>query len=232
MYENSYSVSQVESEQRSFINKVYGWMALGLGITAFVAYYVVSNPPLFKAIVGNTLLFFGMIIGEFILVGWLARNAMKMSVGKTTTMFLAYSALNGLTLSVIFAVYTMESIGSVFLITAGMFAVMSTYGFVTKKDLTSMGQFMIMGLFGIIIASIVNIFLRSSGLHWIISFIGVIVFVGLTAYDTQKIKNMNIIGNEGTDEDRKESILGALILYLDFINLFLMLLRLFGTRRR
>ena len=221
----------VIAEQRRFMNKVYGWMSLGLIITGFIAHFVMSNPGLFRAIVGNRLIFFGLIIGEILLVVRLSRSIMRISASHATTLFLGYSAINGLTLSVVFAMYTAESIASTFFITAGTFAVMSIYGYVTKRDLTGWGNFLVMGLIGIIIASIVNIFIGSSSLYWIITYIGVFIFVGLTAYDTQKIKQMNIIGNEGTDEDRKEAILGALRLYLDFVNLFLMLLRLFGNRR-
>ncbi|MFH1715265.1 MAG: Bax inhibitor-1/YccA family protein [Elusimicrobiota bacterium] len=221
----------VAAEQRRFMNKVYGWMSIGLVLTGFIAHFVMSSPVLFRSIAGNPIIFFGLIIGELIIVFKLAGSIMNISAGRATALFLGYSAMNGLTLSVVFAVYTAESIAVTFFVTAGTFAVMSLYGYVTKRDLTGVGQFMIMGLIGIIIASVVNFFLKSSQLYWMITYIGILIFVGLTAYDTQKIKQMNIIGNDGTDEDRKEAVLGALRLYLDFINLFLMLLRLFGNRR-
>jgi FtsH-binding integral membrane protein len=225
------ALSRVEIEQRSFITKVYGWMSLALAITAGVAWYVASSPSLIRVIVYNRVLFFGLIIGELLLVVYLSGWIHRMSAATATMTFLGYSALNGLTFSVIFLAFTAESIATTFVITAGLFGVMSLYGYVTKQDLTSIGSLSIMGLLGVIIASVANIFLRSSTLYWIITYVGIGVFIGLIAYDTQKIKAMNIIGNEGTDEDRKEAIMGALALYLDFINLFLLLLRLFGRRR-
>jgi hypothetical protein len=154
-----------------------------------------------------------------------------MSVSQATGVFLLYAGLTGVTFSTLFVVYTSASITSTFLVTAGTFGAMSLYGYTTKKDLTSWGSFLFMGLIGLIIASVVNMFMQNSMMSTIISYVGVLIFVGLTAYDTQKIKEMNIIGNEGTDEDTKEAIQGALTLYLDFINLFLMLLRLMGDRR-
>jgi FtsH-binding integral membrane protein len=154
-----------------------------------------------------------------------------MSAVGAGALFYAYAIMNGLTLSVVFLVYTRSSISTVFFITAGTFAAMSIYGYTTKRDLTSVGHFMMMGLFGLIIASVVNMWLRSPQMYWVTSCVGVIVFVGLTAYDTQKIKQLNVIGNAGTDEDHKEAIHGALVLYLDFVNLFLYLLRLLGRRR-
>jgi hypothetical protein len=154
-----------------------------------------------------------------------------MSASQATGTFMLYAGLTGVTFSSIFLVYTASSITSAFMTTAGTFGAMSVYGYTTKKDLTSWGSFLFMGLVGIIIASVVNIFLQSPAMYWLTTYAGVLIFVGLTAYDTQKIKNMNIIGNEGTEEDTKEAIMGALTLYLDFINLFLMLLRIMGDRR-
>lgn len=225
------TLTQVEEEGRRFISKVYGWMCLALAVTALVAWYVVSTPAIMNFLMQNQILFFGLIIGELVLVGYLAIAIRKMSAATATFVFIGYSALNGLTLSVVFLIFTAESLASTFIITAATFGVMSIYGYFTKKDLTSWGNLLIMGLIGVIIASVVNMFFRSSALYWITTYIGIFVFVGLTAYDTQKIKRMNIIGNEGTEEDKKESIMGALTLYLDFINLFLLLLRLFGRRR-
>jgi FtsH-binding integral membrane protein len=158
----------------------------------------------------------------------LARRMSSIGAG---ILFLAYAVTNGVTLACIFLMYTKSSIASTFFVSAGTFGAMSAYGYATKRDLTGLGSFCMMGLFGLIIASVVNLFLGSPMIYWLTTFMGVIVFVGLTAYDTQKIKQLNIIGNEGTDEDRKEAIHGALVLYLDFINLFLYLLRLFGRRR-
>jgi FtsH-binding integral membrane protein len=183
-------------------------------------------------VLGNKLVFYGLLLGELALVFSLVGFIKKMPSSVATVMFVLYSFVTGLTLSVIFLVYEISSIGFVFLLTAGMFGVMSVYGYVTKKDLTGVGSIMIMALIGVIIASIANFFLNSSVLDWILSFISVIIFTALTAYDTQKIKKMNVLGNEGSDEDKKEAIMGALSLYLDFINLFLNLLRLFGKRRR
>jgi hypothetical protein len=179
----------------------------------------------------NSLLFFGLIIGELVMVGALAGWVMKMNVGTARLVFWGYSALNGVTFSFIFLVYTSSSIFSTFLVTAGTFGAMSIYGATTKKDLTAWGSFFFMGLVGIIIASFVNFFFQSPMIYWVTTYAGILIFVGLTAYDTQKILETNILGNEGTAEDTKEAIRGALSLYLDFINLFLMLLRVMGGNR-
>lgn len=231
MQDNNLSVREIELEQARFMTRVYTWMAFALTITGAIAYIVAGTPSLVYAIVSNQLLFFGLIIAEIVLVGYLATAVAKMSAQRATALFIGYAVLNGLTLSVIFLAYTLGSIASTFFVTAGTFGIMSAYGYFTKKDLTSMGNLLMMALLGLIIASLVNIFLKSEMLYWIATYAGILIFVGLTAYDTQKIKNMNIIGNEGTEEDRKEAVMGALILYLDFINLFLMLLRLFGRRK-
>jgi len=221
----------VAAEQQRFMLRVYNWMAAGLAVTGVVAMMTASSTSMMGMIFGNPLILIILIIAELGLVFWLAGFINRMSAQVAQMVFLGYSVLNGLTLSSIFFIYTSSSIASTFFITAGTFGAMSFYGYTTKKDISSWGGFLFMGLIGIIIAMIVNIFLQNSMLNFVISCIGVIVFVGLTAHDTQKIKMMNIIGNEGTDEDTKEAITGALILYLDFINLFLMLLRLFGNRR-
>jgi FtsH-binding integral membrane protein len=220
--------ADIEAEQARFITKVFGWMAFALAITGGVAFLVASSPALLQFIFGNRLVFYGLIIGELIMVGYLSAAVNRMSAATATMVFLLYSMLNGLTLSFIFLVYTATSITGTFLITAGTFAAMSAYGYFTKNDLTKAGSLLFMALIGLVIASVVNIFLRSPMMYWIITYAGILIFVGLTAYDTQKIKEMNIIGNEGTEEDHKEAIMGALTLYLDFINLFLYLLRLFG----
>ena len=221
---------QVRIEQASFISKVYGWMSFALALTGLTAVFVAMTPTLTHLIFGNKLVFYGLIIGELALVAWLSLAIQKMSATMATSVFLGYSVLNGVTMASIFLIYSASSIASTFFITAGTFAAMSVYGYTTKRDLTSMGNLLMMGVMGLIIASIVNIFMKSPMLYWITTYAGVLIFVGLIAYDTQKIKDMNIIGNEGTDEDRKEAILGALSLYLDFINLFLYLLRIFGRR--
>lgn len=226
-----FSKEQVIEEQKRFMVKVYNWMALGLLITALVAFYVSQSPALLNMVFGNPMMPILLMIGEFGLVVYLAARINQMSVKTAQYTFLGYAALNGVTFSFIFLAYTRASISSTFMVTAGTFGAMSLYGYTTKKDLTSWGSFFFMGLIGVLIASVVNIFLQSPMLYWLISYAGVLVFVGLTAYDTQRIKEMNIIGNEGTAEDTKEAISGALILYLDFINLFIMLLRVMGDRR-
>ncbi|MBN2790200.1 MAG: Bax inhibitor-1/YccA family protein [Candidatus Delongbacteria bacterium] len=230
MFEQRAISQEVADEQRRFMMKVYNWMSSALLITALVAYFVSGSESMMRYMFGNPMLFFGLFIGELFAVGYLVVAVKKMSASTAMLVFFLYAALNGLTMSFIFIVYTSEAINSAFFTTAAMFAAMSFYGYTTKKDLTSWGSFFFMGLIGIIIGSVVNIFWASSALYWLITYVGVFVFTGLTAYDTQKIKEMNIIGNENTDEDKKEAIMGALRLYLDFINLFLMLLRIFGRR--
>lgn len=224
-------LSSAEIESRAFIQKVYAWMTGGLAVTGACALYMASDPRLIMALVQNKFLFYGLIIAELGLVVVLSGWVKTMHVGTARLAFLFYAALSGVTMSVIFLIYTNGSIANAFFLTGGMFGVMSAYGYVTKTDLTSMGNFMMMGLIGIILASVVNIWTRSPAVEWAVSILSVIVFTGLTAYDTQKIKAMNVIGNAGTDEDTKEAISGALTLYLDFINLFLALLRLTGRRR-
>ncbi|MBI9084300.1 MAG: Bax inhibitor-1/YccA family protein [Desulfobacterales bacterium] len=233
------SAQQTHAQVRvnEFIRSVYNWMAIGLALTGFTAYYAAHSQAvlelLFSATGRPSMLFYGLIIGELALVFTLSARVSKMKASTATNLFVLYSALNGVTLSIIFLVYTSNSITSVFFICAATFAAASAFGMVTKKDLTSMGQFLFMGLIGIVIASVVNMFMRSSGMAMIISYIGVIVFVGLTAYDTQKLKHMALSQPEGLDAGviRKGAILGALTLYLDFINLFLMLLRILGDRK-
>ncbi|WP_457571763.1 Bax inhibitor-1/YccA family protein [Desulfovulcanus sp.] len=229
----TYSTPKAKTEVLNiFMRGVYQWMAMGLGLTALVAYFVASSPTLIQAIFGNPLLFWGLIIGEVMLVVGITGGITRLSAQAATTLFLVYSGLNGITLSAILLIYTATSIASTFLVCAGMFAAMSVYGLTTKKDLTSWGSFLFMGLVGIILASIVNIFLKSPAVNFVLSSIGVIVFVGLTAYDTQKLK---VMGETAPLDDslaiRRGTILGALTLYLDFINLFLMLLRFFGQTR-
>jgi FtsH-binding integral membrane protein len=221
------TTDQVIVRQNTLIRQVYAWMGAGLAITALMALVTLSSPEVLKAIMGNRLLFYGLMIGELALVFTLSGAINRLSATTATLLFVAYSALNGVTLSIVALVYTANSIASTFVITAGMFGAMSIFGYLTKRDLTSWGSFLFMGLIGVVIASIVNIFVGSSAVSWVISGIGVIVFTGLTAYDTWKIKEMAAQGTEG----RKPAILGALTLYLDFINLFLMLLRFTGNRR-
>jgi uncharacterized protein len=219
------------AETQRFIVKVYAWMSAALIITGLVAMWTASHPDVIKVIIGNKIVFFALIIAELLLVGSLAGWVKKMSAQTATLLYILYSVLNGLTLSVIFLVFTTDSIASTFFITAGTFAIMSAYGYFTKTDLTKFGSLLLMALVGLIIASIVNLFFQNETLYWVTTYAGIIIFVGLIAYDTQKIKSLNMIGNEGIEEDRKEAIIGALMLYLDFINLFLLLLRIFGRRK-
>ncbi len=225
--------TQTQIIVNEFIRSVYNWMAIGLGLTGFIAYYVSNNDSLLKLIYGNQLIFFGIIIAELVIVFTISARVNKLQASTATALFVLYAALNGVTLSFIFLVYTSSSVTSTFFICAATFVACSIYGMTTQRDLTSLGGFMAMGLIGIIIASVVNMFVRSSGMSMIISYIGVFVFVGLTAYDTQKLKTMALSQPDGLDAGvvRKGAILGALSLYLDFINLFLMLLRILGTGR-
>ncbi|SMO53020.1 Bax inhibitor-1/YccA family protein [Gracilimonas mengyeensis] len=225
------TAEQVQSIQTSFINKVYGWMALALAITGFVAMRVASSETMINIIAGNQVVFFILVIAELGLVVWLSSAIERMNANMAIGLFLLYSALNGLTFSILFLVYTAGSIASTFFITAGTFGVMSAYGYFTKSDLSSWGNILFMGLIGIIIASVVNIFWHNETLYWGITYIGVLVFVGLTAYDTQKIKRMSLEMDINSEEGSKGAIMGALALYLDFINLFIMLLRIFGDRK-
>lgn len=216
----------------AYMRGVYQWMAMGLGLTALTAFFTASSPALIQALFGNQIVAFIVMLAPLGFVIAISAGINRMAASTATALFLAYSALNGLSLSVILLVYAQQTITLAFVTAAGMFGAMSVYGMTTKKDLTSWGSFLFMGLMGLIIASIVNIFLGSSMMHFIISIIGVIVFTGLTAYDTQKLK---VMGESAPMNDataiRRGTILGALTLYLDFINLFLMLLRLFGSSR-
>jgi FtsH-binding integral membrane protein len=221
------TADQVVVRQNTLIRQVYAWMGAGLAITAFMALVTLSSPAILNAVTGNKLVFYGLMIGELALVFILSGAINKLSAATATLIFIAYSALNGITLSVVTLVYTANSVTSTFVITGGMFGAMSVFGYMTKRDLTSWGSFLFMGLIGVVIASVVNIFVGSSAVSWVISGIGVLVFTGLTAYDTWKIKELAAQGTEG----RKPAILGALTLYLDFINLFLMLLRFTGSRK-
>ncbi|EKY3197361.1 Bax inhibitor-1/YccA family protein [Cronobacter universalis] len=226
------SIVQPRAGLQTFMAQVYGWMTCGLLLTAFVAWYSANNENLMMYIFSSRFVFFGLIIAQLALVFILSGLVHKLSPAVATALFMLYSALTGLTLSSIFLVYTYASIASTFVVTAGMFGVMSLYGYTTKRDLSGWGNILFMALIGLIIASLVNFWLKSPALMWAVTYIGVIVFVGLTAYDTQKLKSL---GEQIDVNDhgnlRKYSILGALTLYLDFINLFLMLLRIFGNRR-
>lgn len=227
---NNLGMNAEAEETARFMQRVYGWMAVALVVSGATAFYVSSDITIFKYIVtsGYYLPLLLLELGLVVVLSWLIN---KMSAGVAIVLFMIYSFVTGLTLSVIFIVYQLNSIVSIFGATALIFGSMSAYGYYTKKDLTGIGTLAIFGLFGIIGAGLVNLWVQNSTADFVISIIGVIVFVALTAYDTQKIKEMNIIGNEGTEEDTKEAVIGALTLYLDFINLFLKLLALFGRRR-
>jgi FtsH-binding integral membrane protein len=246
MNPNPYGVSQPPSTQtivsdpaveRAFITKVYTWMALALGITGLVATATASNPALMEWIFSTPFALLGVVAVQLIVVVALSAAVSRLSAGVATGLFIVYAALTGFTFSTLFFVYTAESIGTVFFITAGTFALVSVYGFVTKADLTKVGNLALMGLIGVVIASLVNLFLRSEAVYWIVTYLGVLVFVGLIAYQTQRLKlmaNGNVtLGNseEAVQMQSKASVMGALSLYLNFINLFLMLLRIFGNRR-
>jgi len=214
----------------AFLRKVYGWMCVGLGVTAVVALGVASSPTLVQAIFANRILFFGLFIAELGLVFYLSARVNKLAPATAAGLFLLYSALNGATLSMILLAYTGTSIATTFLVTAGMFGALALYGTTTKRSLAGVGQFAFMGLIGLILASLVGMFLHSAGLQFAISIIGVIVFTGLTAWDAQRLKAMAVAVPEG--QSGSYAVVGALALYLDFINLFLFLLRIFGSRRR
>lgn len=230
--ENNYSTIALEkkkSAQMAVFRQVYIWMSLALFITGITALIVANNNSILYSLLSNQLLFWGLIIGEVVMVAVLAARIHKLSLATATVMFIAYSIINGVTMSLLFLLYTSESIASTFFITAGTFGAISAYGYFTKKDLSSLGSILIMALIGILIASLVNIFLGSSTLYWIISYVGVAIFVGLTAYDTQKIKE-SIMNSDVNETAYKIALMGALELYLDFINLFIYLLRIFGDR--
>jgi len=215
-------------EERSFISQVYGWMTLGLAMTGLVSLYMAAHTGLIVELSASKILLFGMMGIELVLVFALAGWAQKMSASEAAAAFLGYAGLTGVTISTIFLVYTRASIASTFFLTAATFGVMSLYGYTTKTDLTTIGNICFMGLIGVILASLVNFFFKSSAVYWVTTYIGILVFVGLTAYDTQKIKEMNVF--DDPEAEKKEAIVGALTLYLDFINLFLELLQLFGKR--
>ncbi len=219
--------ADIDQGLRNFMLRIYNHMTLGLGITGLVAYFIAANESLIMAVMTNPILFWGLIIAQLGMVIYLSARVHKMAAKTALLVFLGYAALSGVTFSVYFVAYTMQSIAQVFFITAGTFAAMSLVGYTTKRDLTGLGSFLFMGLIGVVIASVVNIFLQSSMLMFITSVIGVLVFVGLIAYDTQKLKLMyNQFGH-----NENIAVSGALTLYLDFINLFIMLLRLMGERR-
>lgn len=226
--ERSLSIAEASS---LLMRKVYLWMTLALVITGVTAYGVATSPGILQMIFGNTVLFWGLIIAEFGLVFAISSAINRLSLTVATLLFVLYSVVNGATLSYILILYTSESVANVFFITAATFGVMSLVGYTTKTGLSSMGKILFMALIGLIIATIVNLFIGSSGLNMIISYVGVLIFVGLTAYDTQKIKKMLAEAPDAGEYMQKIALLGALTLYLDFINLFIYLLRILGDRK-
>lgn len=221
-----------KTAQSVLFRNVYTWMTLALVITGAVAMYMPKSMTLLSMIMQNSLLFWGILIAELGVVWYLSARIHRISFTSATLLFILYSILNGAILSMIFLIYTMSSIATTFFVTAGTFGVMALFGYVTKKDLTRLGSLCFMGIIGIIIASLVNIFLQNSMMEMIISYIGVLLFVGLTAYDSQKIKRLLMQdGVEINETTQKIALLGAMTLYLDFINLFLYLLRILGDRK-
>ena len=225
------TLSRAELETRTFISGVYHWMLYGLGMTGVVAWWAASRPALTRALIQDPMLLIILLVIElglvFVLAGWVQ----KMTAAEAAVTYLAYAALNGLTMSFVFLLYTAASIALVFFVTAAMFAVMSVYGYLTKANLTAIGNICLMGLVGLIIASIANLFLGNPALYWATTYVGVLVFVGLTAYDTQKMRELAVTGLDDPEIERKEEIVGALQLYLDFLNLFLELLRILGREK-
>ncbi|AKC59912.1 Bax inhibitor-1 family protein [Blochmannia endosymbiont of Polyrhachis (Hedomyrma) turneri] len=225
-------VERANSTIQPFIAQVFGWMSCGLLLTSFVAWYASQSPIILQFIFSNQITFFSLIIIQLGLVFVLSGMVSRLSGALATTLFMFYSMLTGLTLSSIFIIYTASSIASTFIVTAGMFGTMTCYGYTTKRDLSSLGNLLFMAMIGIILGSVVNLWLKSTPLMWLITYIGVVIFVALTAYDTQKLKSMGAtLAMDNKEQVRKYSILGALTLYLDFINLFLMMIRIFGNRR-
>ena len=236
--ENWYDVDSLRNKDYAMstafpalMRKVFVWMTLALAITGLTAYGVATSPTILSLKFSSKVTFFGLIIAEFALVFAISGAINRLSLSTATLLFILYSVVNGATLSTIFFAFSVATIGKVFFITAGTFGAMALVGYTTKTDLTSMGKLLFMALLGIIIASVVNMFVASSGLDLILSYVGVLVFVGLTAYDTQKIKQMCQSAPDAGESTQKLALIGALSLYLDFINLFLYLLRIFGNNR-
>ena len=229
--EAAYAAPQEQVERISaFLRSVYGWMCLGLVITALTAGFVASSPALVGAVIANRVVFWGLVIAQLGIVLVISGRIQKLAASTASALFVAYSALTGVTMSVILLAFTGESIASTFLVTAGMFGAMAAYGTLTQRSLAGWGQFLFMGLIGVVLASLVGIFWQNDGFQFVTAFIGVIVFTGLAAYDAQRMKAMALATPSG--QVGSYAILGALTLYLDFINMFLFLLQLFGSRRR
>jgi hypothetical protein len=227
---DAWTTSSAHAAERvsAFLWKVYAWMAIGLGLTAVVAFAVAGSPELLRAVVGNRLVFFALIVAELGLVFTLSARAPRMVPALATGLFALYSALNGVTLSVVLIAYTGESVATTFVVTAGMFGALALWGTTTKRSLAGVGQFVFMGLTGLILASLVGIFWHNDALQFLISVVGVIVFTGLTAYDAQRLRQLALALPDA--DVGGHAIVGALALYLDFVNLFLVLLRFTGRR--
>jgi len=228
---DAWTTNSVQTADRvsAFLWKVYGWMAVGLGLTALVAFAVAGSPDLLRVLIGNRLVFFAIVIAELGLVFFMSARADRLAPGTAAGLFALYSALNGVTLSVILLAYTGESVTMTFVVTAGMFGALALFGSTTKRSLAGAGQFFMMGLVGLILASIIGMFWHNDALQFLISVVGVIVFTGLTAWDAQRLRQMALALPAG--QVGAYAVVGALSLYLDFINLFLMLLRFTGSRR-
>jgi len=220
-----------QTDVRSFMLRVYNWMAMGLAITGLVSFAVSTSDELIELFIMNRIMFYGLLIAQVAMVFGISAAINKIPSIVAVGGFFLYSFLNGLTLSVIFLLYTSASIYTTFFVCAGMFGTVSVLGYITKMDLSKMGSFLMMALIGLILASVANWFISSPTLYWIISYAGVLIFVGLTAYDTQKIKKIAMSIDANSEEGKKGAIIGALQLYLDFINMFLFLLRIMGNRR-
>lgn len=230
MSSQPYITTQTSALRNGVMTQVYAWMTAGLFVTGAIASFVASSSVLTSVIFGNPILFFGLFIVQIIAVVGLSAGINRLSPATATAIFIAYAAVNGLTLSAIFLAYTAASIASTFFITAGAFGATSLYGYITKRDLSRVGNIAFMALIGLLIASLVNFFLHSTALYWILTYAGVLIFVALTAWNTQRIKQLASQVNDETSAGRV-AIIGALMLYLDFINLFIYLLRIFGSRR-
>lgn len=228
---NSWTLQEAQAHQQSFVTRVYGWMAGGLALTALTAAFTASSPAVMQAVFGTPLLWV-LFIAELGLVFGVSAMINRISAATAMTLFLVYAALNGVTLSGILYIYTGATVATAFVVTAGMFGAVAAYGATTKRDLTSVGSFMFMGLIGLILASIVNIWLNSPMIYWLTTYFGVFIFVGLTAYDAQKVKKIGMNAALDRESTGRASIMGALALYLDFINLFLFMLRIFGGGNR
>ena len=214
-----------------FFSKVFLWMAAGLVVSTLGSFWLLSQPQLLAVIVKSPWVFFGLAIVEIGLVVWLSAAVMSMSAGQASLLFMVYSFLNGITLSPLFLVYTGGSLVTTCVVAAGTFFFFALYGAATKKDLTGVGSLAVMALFGVILASLVNVFVKSTALEWVVTFVAIAVFMGLIAWDTQRLKAMHAMAAENPEMEKRMVILGALALYLDFINLFIQLLKIFGKRR-